>query len=145
MNRIRELRESNGVSQADLYRRLGWRQSRLANYEAGNRTPGLNDARGIVNALNSLSVTCTLDEVFPDPSDRHPEEVPTLNANLRPNLAADQSAAGIKGQARRQWRGGIQSGRICSNNGEIEWLINECNGGAWIDEDGWRLRRSARI
>lgn len=40
MNRIRELREGANVKQADLYRQLKWKQSRLANYERGARTPG---------------------------------------------------------------------------------------------------------
>ncbi|WP_419789389.1 helix-turn-helix transcriptional regulator [Pseudomonas petrae] len=82
MNRIRELREQSGVSQADLYRRLGWRQSRLANYEAGKRTPSLKDAREIVVALNFLSATCSLDQVFPDQSDDCAEELPTLSQKI---------------------------------------------------------------
>lgn len=67
MNRIRETREAAGIAQADLYRKLGWRQSRLANYEAEARKPGLDDARQIVAALNELGATCTLSDVFPEP------------------------------------------------------------------------------
>lgn len=66
MNRIRPIREGAGISQATLYRALGWKQSRLANYEAGKRTPGLSEAREIVSALNSLSTCCSLEDVFPD-------------------------------------------------------------------------------
>lgn len=66
MNRIRKIREQSGISQAALYRALGWKQSRLANYEAGNRTPSLSDAREIVAALNILSVACLLEDVFPE-------------------------------------------------------------------------------
>lgn len=66
MNRIRPIREGAGISQAMLYRALGWKQSRLANYEAGKRTPGLSEAREIVSALNSLSTCCSLEDVFPD-------------------------------------------------------------------------------
>jgi putative transcriptional regulator len=68
MNRIRAIREQLGISQTDLYRKLGWKQSRLANYEAGKRMPGLSEAREIVAALNSLSAACTLEDVFPDKS-----------------------------------------------------------------------------
>ncbi|CAN7418886.1 helix-turn-helix transcriptional regulator [Aquipseudomonas alcaligenes] len=67
MNRIRETREAAGISQAELYKKLGWRQSRLANYETGNRRPGLNDAREIIAALEGLGVACELDKVFPQP------------------------------------------------------------------------------
>lgn len=68
MNRIREIREKAEISQASLHRSLGWRQSRLANYESGKRTPGLNEARDIVAALNALGARCTLGEVFPEPN-----------------------------------------------------------------------------
>jgi putative transcriptional regulator len=68
MNRIRELREAASITQAALYRKLEWRQSRLSNYESGARTPGLSEAREIVAALNSLGANCGLAEVFPDPN-----------------------------------------------------------------------------
>lgn len=67
MNRIREIREMAGISQASLRRKLGWKQPRLANYESGARTPGLSEAREIVSALIALGVGCDLDQVFPDP------------------------------------------------------------------------------
>lgn len=68
MNRISEIREQAGISQAALHRKLGWRQSRLANYESGRRTPGLNEARDIVSALNALGAKCDLAQVFPEPT-----------------------------------------------------------------------------
>ena len=37
MNRIAELREAAGITQAALHRKLNWKQSRLANYESGAR------------------------------------------------------------------------------------------------------------
>lgn len=67
MNRIRETREGAEISQASLRRQLGWKQSRLANYESGVRTPGLNEAREIVSALVALGADCNLDQVFPEP------------------------------------------------------------------------------
>ena len=89
MNRIRKIREENSLTQADLYRKLGWKQSRLANYEACSRTPSLSDAREIVAALNSLDAACSLESVFPE-SDR---ELPvTLNTNLRSSVAVHQSS-----------------------------------------------------
>ncbi|WP_150806259.1 helix-turn-helix domain-containing protein [Pseudomonas fluorescens] len=87
MNRIRQIREQSGISQAVLYRKLGWKQSRLANYEAGNRTPSLSDAREIVAALNILSVACHLEDVFPESlaSQATPRAVTpsTLNQTIR--------------------------------------------------------------
>ncbi|WP_144938424.1 helix-turn-helix domain-containing protein [Pseudomonas alabamensis] len=65
MNQVRTIRERAGVTQAALRRQLGWNQSRLANYESGIRSPGLQEARSIVEALNQLGVSCCLDEAFP--------------------------------------------------------------------------------
>lgn len=65
MNRIAEIREAAGITQAALYRKLGWKQSRLANYEALLRQPSLEDARRIVKALNALGAKTNLDKVFP--------------------------------------------------------------------------------
>lgn len=65
MNQVRTIRERADVSQAALRRQLGWNQSRLANYESGLRSPGLQEARQIVEALNALGVKCTLDDAFP--------------------------------------------------------------------------------
>lgn len=65
MNRIREIREGAGITQAELHRRLGWSQARLANYELGIRKPGLEEARKMVAALNALGAKCSLDAAFP--------------------------------------------------------------------------------
>lgn len=65
MNRIKEIRKAAKISQGALHRELGWIRSRLSNYEAEIRTPGLKESRQIVVALNRLGVSCTLDDVFP--------------------------------------------------------------------------------
>lgn len=65
MNKIKEIREAAGISQAKLYRQLGWSQARLSNYEQGIRKVGLDEARSVVSALNAMGVQCTLDDVFP--------------------------------------------------------------------------------
>ncbi len=65
MNRIAEYREIAGVKQRELVTALGWTQTRVSNYEAGRRTPGLAECRAIIVALNKLGATCSLDEVFP--------------------------------------------------------------------------------
>ncbi|WP_079214043.1 helix-turn-helix transcriptional regulator [Ventosimonas gracilis] len=76
MNRIREARRAAGIAQADLYRKIGWGQSRLGNYERGVRVPALNDCRRIVAALRALGADCTLDDVFPEPADLRGGEQP---------------------------------------------------------------------
>ncbi|MFZ5935043.1 helix-turn-helix transcriptional regulator [Pseudomonas sp. HS6-2] len=68
MNNIRKIRKGAEISQAALRRALNWNQSRVANYEAGRRSPGLEEARKIVSALNSLGAVCGLDDVFPPPA-----------------------------------------------------------------------------
>lgn len=65
MNRIAEVREAAKVKQCELIQALGWTQTRVSNYEAGRRLPGLSESRAIVAALNRLGVDCTLDDVFP--------------------------------------------------------------------------------
>lgn len=70
MNNVRKIRVGAGISQAKLRRQLEWNQSRLANYEAGRRSPGLEEARQIVTALNHLGAPCRLDDVFPPSKER---------------------------------------------------------------------------
>ncbi len=72
MNEVRRIRVAAGISQVRLCRELGWKQSRLANYEAGRRCVALDAARKIVSALKGLGAECSLDDVFP-PTARDPE------------------------------------------------------------------------
>lgn len=65
MNRIAEIRKECDIKQCQLVRELGWRQSRLGNYENNSRVPGLAECRAIVAGLNRLGAKCTLDDVFP--------------------------------------------------------------------------------
>lgn len=65
MNKIQQIREAAGIKQVELCGHLDWRQSRLSNYETGNREPGLHEARQIVGALNDLGANCSLEDVFP--------------------------------------------------------------------------------
>jgi putative transcriptional regulator len=70
MNNISTYRKQLGLSQRQLAIQLGWIQSRLANYEANFRTPGLEECRKIVSTLNRLGAHCGLDDVFP-PANKH--------------------------------------------------------------------------
>ncbi|HDC4620402.1 TPA: helix-turn-helix transcriptional regulator [Enterobacter asburiae] len=65
MNNISKERAALKLTQEALAADLGWRQSRLSNYEVGARNPKLGDCRKIVDALNRLGGQCTLDSVFP--------------------------------------------------------------------------------
>ena len=65
MNKIASERLSLGLTQEQLALMIGWRQSRISNYENGTRKPNLNDCRRIVEKFNELGSQCTLDSVFP--------------------------------------------------------------------------------
>lgn len=70
MNNISAVRKKTGVTQQQLADLLGWKQSRIGNYEAGVRTPDLSSCRKIVGALNTLGAECSLDTVFPPKNDK---------------------------------------------------------------------------
>lgn len=65
MNNIARERQALGLTQEQLAKLFGWRQSRLSNYENGTRSPGLTECRLIVEKLKELGRPCTLDSVFP--------------------------------------------------------------------------------
>jgi putative transcriptional regulator len=65
MNNISRERIALKLTQESLAAELGWRQSRLSNYENELRKPSLGDCRRIVDALNKLGGSCCLDTVFP--------------------------------------------------------------------------------
>ncbi|MCX8967393.1 XRE family transcriptional regulator [Erwinia psidii] len=68
MNNIALQRKKLGLTQAQLASVVGWKPSRLSNYELSIRTPTLNDCRLIVTAFKSMGCNCTLDDVFPHPA-----------------------------------------------------------------------------
>ncbi len=65
MSNLKKFREKANATQADLAVLVKMTQGAIAHYENGRRTPGLNEARLLVSALNGLGVDCTLDTVFP--------------------------------------------------------------------------------
>ncbi|HAS8351241.1 helix-turn-helix transcriptional regulator [Morganella morganii] len=69
MNKISCIRKSINITQQKLADTLGWKQSRIGNYESGIRTPDLASCRKIISALNELGANCSLDSVFP-PDDK---------------------------------------------------------------------------
>jgi putative transcriptional regulator len=65
MSNLKTIRESTKATQADLAALVKMTQGAIAHYENGRRTPGLNEARLLVAALNELGADCDLDAVFP--------------------------------------------------------------------------------
>lgn len=65
MNNIANERKKLGISQSVLAASIGWKQTRIANYELSKRKPKLDDCRNIVKALKRFGSNCTLDDVFP--------------------------------------------------------------------------------
>lgn len=72
-NKISEYRakihqgDKTGISQAKFAKECGWQNSaRIANYELGNRSPSIDDAKIIIQTFNRLGVTCTFEDVFPN-------------------------------------------------------------------------------
>ncbi|CAK8736457.1 hypothetical protein SODG_000170 [Sodalis praecaptivus] len=54
-----------GITQASLAEKLGWNQSRIANYESGKRLPNLNVCHEIVRLFNEEGLSCSVDSLFP--------------------------------------------------------------------------------
>ncbi|HIH4156598.1 helix-turn-helix transcriptional regulator [Serratia marcescens] len=65
MNNISCERKKMGLSQSLLANEIGWKRSRLSNYEIGLRSPSLDECRLIVETMNRLGCDCTLDSLFP--------------------------------------------------------------------------------
>ena len=64
MNKIADTRKRFAISQAQLVKKLGWKQSRLSNYENGLRSLSVKDAEKIVTALQELGAKTSFREVF---------------------------------------------------------------------------------
>lgn len=65
MNKIAFYRKKLSLTQCQLGEKLGWAQSRVANYELGTRFPSIEIAKKIVIIFNDLGINCTIDDVFP--------------------------------------------------------------------------------
>jgi len=68
MNALKTLRIEACMSQRRFGAACGFgrkSQARIGHYEAGRRSPSLDDARTVVATLNRLGVECDMDDVFP--------------------------------------------------------------------------------
>lgn len=70
MNRIKFLREENGLTQQDLAERLGGAKSTVAMYEKGDRKPSLEVLVKLSEIFN-----CTIDYILCKSDIRNPEEL----------------------------------------------------------------------
>ena len=59
MSRIKQLREKQGLSQADLARRLSVKQQTVSSWECGAKSPRAKKMRLLANELG-----CTVDELL---------------------------------------------------------------------------------
>lgn len=76
MSNMKRVRLGVGLTQSALAIDVGLTQSAIAHYESARRSPGLEDCRRIVAALNHYGAGVTLDEVFP------PEAPPTMSQKI---------------------------------------------------------------
>ncbi|WP_439412950.1 helix-turn-helix transcriptional regulator [Enterobacter ludwigii] len=65
MNNIAQQRKAIGLTQAEFASALGWKPSRISNYELSIRKPGLEDCRLIIDGFIKLGADCSLDDIFP--------------------------------------------------------------------------------
>lgn len=65
MSPLTTYRKKLNLSQKEFGHIVGFSQSAINHYENERRTPSISDARKIVEALNSLGVKCSFDDVFP--------------------------------------------------------------------------------
>ena len=67
MNNIASFRKKISLTQGELAAQCGWSyQSRIAQYESGERTPSIQDCKKIIQALTSYGLVVTLDDLFPE-------------------------------------------------------------------------------
>ena len=66
-NSLKTLRISTNLTQIQFAEKCGWPngQGRIAHYETGRRTPGIDDARIIIAVFHSLHIPCSLDDLWP--------------------------------------------------------------------------------
>ncbi|EOW9223423.1 helix-turn-helix transcriptional regulator [Vibrio cholerae] len=68
MNKIKQYRNTVGVTQKELGELLGVGQSTIDRYESGVRKINYQIAWKIVDSLNQLGANCSFDDVFPNPN-----------------------------------------------------------------------------
>lgn len=65
MKTLKSIIESNNIKKSEIPKQIGWKDSgRMSNYISGAREPKVSDALKIRNALNSMGVKCSVDDLF---------------------------------------------------------------------------------
>lgn len=65
MSNLRKYREDLKISQTALAEIVGCTQGAIGHWESGRRSPDLKTCRLLIDTLNSLGASVTLDDVFP--------------------------------------------------------------------------------
>ncbi|MGP2733851.1 helix-turn-helix transcriptional regulator [Serratia bockelmannii] len=65
MNKLKAIRKSLRLTQADVAREMGCERSAIGHYESGRRSPDLDTCRKLVSVLRSYGAGVGLDDVFP--------------------------------------------------------------------------------
>lgn len=65
MNRLKELRNEAGLSQAALAKAMGVSQGAIAHYEKGFRGLKANSITKLLQVLSKHGVDCTFEDIFP--------------------------------------------------------------------------------
>ena len=65
MNRIKHYRGVADISQSELAKALGYKQSAISNYENCSRAPSVHDAKRIIEFFRSKGLDISFDDVFP--------------------------------------------------------------------------------
>lgn len=65
MNRLKELRQSAGITQAELAEAMGLSQGAIAHYEKGFRGMKAVSIQKLLRVFSEKGVECTFEDVFP--------------------------------------------------------------------------------
>ena len=66
MHKLKSYRELAGLTQGQLGKAVGLRQTAVSNYENEPRIPSLQLCRAFVKVINDKGVSCVVDDVFPE-------------------------------------------------------------------------------
>lgn len=93
MNRIKFLREENGLTQQDLAERLGGAKSTVAMYEKEDRKPSLEVLVKLSEIFN-----CTIDYILCKSDIRNPEEIEIDSDKIKIGLSKTEYGLPTKEQ-----------------------------------------------
>ncbi|HCU0428852.1 helix-turn-helix transcriptional regulator [Serratia marcescens] len=69
MNKLKTIRKSLRLTQAEVASAMGCKRSAIGHYESGRRSPDLNTCRKLVSIFCSHGARVGLDDLFPPSSE----------------------------------------------------------------------------